>query len=273
MSLRFLPCLRALFPAALPGLVVCATLGLVACATQPPEPELAELPEADVLYQEGVALLEDRKTILWAFDVTPYQDAIDKFQEVVDNYPYSEYAVAAELKIADSYFEQERWDEALSYYRDFAELHPEHEKVPYTIYRTALCHERKSASPERDQTATREAVAALDQLMSRYPNAPEAREAEVLWKELRTKLGEHVLGIGDFYWKREEFQSAAGRYRQVLDEYPGLGLDAQALYKLGLCYTHMSRDDEARRIFEVILENYEDSEVARAAQDQIPSAN
>jgi outer membrane protein assembly factor BamD len=265
VSLRSLPCLRNVLPA--------AVLGFAACATQPPEPELTELPEADVLYQQGVALLEERKTVLWLFDVTPYQEAIDKFQEVVDNYPYSEYAVAAELKIADSYFEQERWDEALSYYRDFAELHPEHEKVPYTIYRTALCHERKSASPERDQTATREAVAALDQLMTRYPNAPETREAEPLWRELRTKLGQHVLAIGDFYWNRDEYQSAAGRYRQVLDEYPGLGLDAQALYKLGLCYRQMNRDEEARRIFEVILQNYEDSEIARAAQDQIPAAN
>lgn len=265
MPSRFLPGLCRVLPAAL--------LGFAACATQPPEPELTELPEADVLYQQGVALLEERQTFLWLFDATPYEEAIDKFQEVVDNYPYSEYAVAAELKIADSYFEQERWDEALSYYRDFAELHPEHEKVPYTIYRAALCHERKSRSPDRDQTATREAVAALDQLMARHPNAPEAREAEALWRELRTKLGLHVLGIGDFYWEREEYQSAAGRYRQVLDEYPGLGLDAQALYKLGLCYRQMNRDEEARRIFEVILRNYEDSEVARAAQDQIPAAN
>jgi len=31
--------------------------------------------------------------------------------------------------------------------------------------------------------------------------------------------------------------------------------------------------DEARRIFEVILENYEGSDVARAAEDQIPAAN
>jgi outer membrane protein assembly factor BamD len=248
-------------------------LVLSACATQPPEPALDELPAADVLYQQGVSLLENRKTVLWLIDTTPYQDAIDKFQEVVDNYPYSEYAVAAELKIADSYFEQERWDEALSYYRDFAELHPEHEKVPYTIHRTALCHAKQSGTPDRDQTATREALAALDQLMTRYPAAPETRDAELLWKELRTKLGEHVLGIGDFYWKRDEYQSAAGRYRQVLDEFPGLGLDAEALYKLGLCYTHMNRDDEAQRIFEVILENYEDTDVARAAQDQIPAAN
>ena len=146
--------------------------------------------------------------------------------------------------------------------------------MPYTLYRTALCHAQQERT-RRTATRPRRArpLAALDQLMSRYPNAPEAREAEVLWKELRTKLGQHVLGIGDFYWKRDEYQSAAGRYRQVLDEYPGLGLDAEALYKLGLCYTHMNRDDEARRIFEVILENYEDSDVARAAQDQIPAAN
>jgi outer membrane protein assembly factor BamD len=246
---------------------------LLACASAPPETEIAELPEAEVLYEQGVALLEQRKSFLGLVDLTPYQEAIDKFQEVVDNYPYSQYAVSAELRIADAYFEQERYDEAFSYYRDFAELHPEHEKVPYTIYRTALCHAARSSEAGRDQSATKEALASLDQLMTRYPNASETREAEQLWRELRTRLGEHVLGIGDFYWKREEYQSAAGRYRQVLDEYPGLGLDAEALYKLGLCYTHMNREDEARRIFEVILENYEDSDVARAAQDQIPSAN
>jgi outer membrane protein assembly factor BamD len=265
VSKRPVPLPSVLWPALL--------LALSACATQPPEPELGELPAADVLYQEGVELIERKRTVLWLVDVTPYQEAIDKFQEVVDNYPYSEYAVAAELRIADAYFEQERYDEALSYYRDFAELHPEHEKVPYTMLRAALCHAKQSGSADRDQTQTRQALAALDRLMTRYPASPEAREAETLWRELRTKLGEHVFGIGEFYLAREEYQSAARRYRQVLDEYPGLGFDAEALYKLGLCYTHMNREDEARRMFEVILENYQGSDVARAAQDQIPAAN
>ena len=265
MPSRLLPALLALPTAAL--------IAFAGCASAPPAPENAELPSAEALYQQGVALLEARREILGLIDLTPYAKAIEKFQEVVDNYPYSEYAVSAELKIADAYYDQKRWDEALSYYRDFAELHPEHEKVPYTIYRTALCHAQQSGTAERDQSATREALTVLDQLMTRYPISPEAREAEGLWKGLRTKLAAHVLGIGDFYMAREEYQSAASRYRQVLDVYPGLGLDADALYKLGLCYTHMNRDDEARRIFEVILENYEGSDVARAAEDQIPAAN
>ena len=35
----------------------------------------------------------------------------------------------------------------------------------------------------------------------------------------------------------------------------------------------MNRGDEAQQIFQVILENYEGSEVAEAAADLVPAAN
>lgn len=255
---------------ALPAL---AFAGLVACASTPDPLELAEVPSAEELYQEGMAKLEDGGEILGLIDTTDYRGAIDVFQDIVDNYPYSEYAVLAELRIADAYFEQERWEEALSYYRDFSELHPDHEKVPYTVFRTALCHYRQSRDAGRDQTATLKALEYLDQVMTRHPYSPEASEAEALWKRLRTRIGRHVMGIADFYLDHDEFQSAADRYRSVLNDFPGLGLDAEALYKLGRCYRAMNLEDEANRVFQVILENYEGSEVAEAAQDWVPSAN
>ena len=61
-------------------------------------------------------------------------------EDIIDNYPYSDYATLAELRIADAYYDQEHWEEALSYYRDFSELHPDHDRVPYTIYRAALAY-------------------------------------------------------------------------------------------------------------------------------------
>jgi len=249
-----------------------AALLLASCASSPDLDELAEVPSAEDLYAEGSAMLEDRGSFL-TMDTTDYGSAIERFQDIIDNYPYSAQAVMAELRIADAYFEQERWDEALSYYGDFAELHPDHDKVAYALQRTALCHYKQSGEPERDQRPTREALAALDEVMTRYPYSPEAAEAEVLWKELRTRLGHHVMGIADFYLEQEEYQSAANRYRTVLNDFPGLGLDADALYKLGVCYTHMNRDDEAQHIFEVILENFQGSDVAEAAQELIPAAN
>ncbi len=161
--------------------LACAGLVLGAGCASSGSKDIVEVASAEDLYQQGMQMLEDKSGFL-GLDFSDYQAAIDKFQDIIDNYPYSDYAVLAELRIADAHFAQHQWEEALSYYRDFAQLHPDHEKVPYTIYQRALCHERQSRSSNRDQTQTREAVSALDELITRYPNAQETGEAEVLWK-------------------------------------------------------------------------------------------
>jgi outer membrane protein assembly factor BamD len=80
-----------------------------------------------------------------------------------------------------------------------------------------------------------------------------------------------VKGIADFYASRGEWESAAERYRTLLNEYPGLGFDAEALYRLGLCYLRMNRDGEAESIFRAVVQNYQDSDAARDAEERIAS--
>ena len=132
---------------------------------------------ADELYAEGMKTLQGRR-IMGVYRWVDYSEAIELFQSVIDNYPYSEFAVRAELRIADAYFEDRRYDEALSYYRDFAELHPQNPKVPYTVLRSALCHYNQVSSVERDQTATRAALLELEKLIRTYPYSPETRKGE-----------------------------------------------------------------------------------------------
>jgi outer membrane protein assembly factor BamD len=232
-----------------------------------PPPAFDDVPPAEELYEEALDILEGRRWLF--FRTTDYVRAIEKLQSIIDNYPYSTVAVLAELKIADAYFDDRRYDEALSYYRDFADLHPQHEKVPHTILRSALCRERQMHSANRDQTATRDALLHLDRLLAKYPHSPEAREGEILWRDLRTHLANNVTEIAEFYLEREEYESAAERYRSLLNEYPGLGLDAEALYNLGVCYLEMRRTEEAERIFQSIVQNYRDSEHAAAAAERI----
>jgi outer membrane protein assembly factor BamD len=253
------------------ALALLAPLAL-ACAAKTPPPTVEDTPSAEELFRKGNTLLEGRR-VLGLVPLVDHGKAIEAFQQIVDNYPYSDYAVLAEVKIADTYFDQGKYDEALSYYRDFGDLHPQHELVPYTVYRAAMCHYKQAKSANRDQTATRQALSFLDTLLSKYPSSPYAQDGEKLWKELRTRLADHELEIGDFYMNRQEYQSAADRYRDVLDKYPGLGLDADALYKLGVCYSKMNRTDEAKKIFEVLLKNYRGTDVAESAADWVPSAN
>ena len=177
----------------------------------------------------------------------------------------------AELAIADAFFADEKYEEALSYYRDFTDLHPQNEKVPYAIYQAALCHERRVKAPNRDQTATRQSLDFLDQLLATYPYSEYADPGEELWRELRLRLAKQVRNIGDFYMSRAEWESAAERYRTLLNEYPGLGLDAEALYKLGVAYLEMNRIEEAESIFQAVVQNYRDTDPARDAADRIAS--
>jgi outer membrane protein assembly factor BamD len=255
------------------GSVLLLTLAMACASSTPDADEFGEVPSAEDLYAEGLAKLEKGGFHFWLIDTRDRQGAINTFQDIIDNYPYSDYATLAELRIADAYFDQELWEEALSYYRDFSELHPDHERVPYTIFRSALAYYNQSRPANRDQTATRQALVQLERLRNGYPQAAESEQADELWRVLRTRLGTSVMNIGNFYMKRSEYRSAADRFRSVLNEYPGLGLDAEALFNLGLCYREMNLEDEASRIFQVILENYQGSEVAAAAQDFVPASN
>ncbi len=241
----------------------------VACSDKVPTFE--EIKPADELYAEGLRILEGRR-ILWMFTLISYDSAIETFQSIIDNFPYSEYEQKALLKIADAYFDDRRYEEALAYYQDFADLHPAHEKVPYTLLRAAQCHFNQISSIDRDQTSTHLATDALDALIRQYPYAGETREGEEMMITLRTKLALNMLQIADFYLDRTQWQSAAVRYRRVLDEYPGLGLDARALFRLGFCLEKLRRDDEALRLYHVVVENYADSPAARRARMRIARA-
>jgi TolA-binding protein len=58
----------------------------------------------------------------------------------------------------------------------------------------------------------------------------------------------------------------------VLTRYPGLGLEADTLYRLGRCYQELNLETEAQQTFELIVREHANADVAAAAADQVPSA-
>jgi outer membrane protein assembly factor BamD len=243
---------------------------LCAQACREKQPLFEEVPPADELYAMGEKELEGRR-ILPFYTRINYSRAIEIFQAIIDNYPYSEYALKAELKIADAYYADGKYDEALSYYRDFGDLHPQHAMVPYTVYQSGMCYYERIEDVQRDQSATRNALGFFDRLLVQYPHSNYARQAEPLWRELQIRLAEHQERIADFYRGREEYEAAAERYRMLLDANPGLGLDARVLLKLGECYDALDRVDEADRIFRTLVTHYENTPEAYEARKRLAS--
>src|SRR5690349_560066 len=81
-------------------------------------------------YKEG---MEDLKKELWP-------EAAAAFTTLKQKFPYSKYAALAELRLADVKFGSDKFLEAIDAYKLFVQYHPNHEEVPYALYREALSH-------------------------------------------------------------------------------------------------------------------------------------
>src|SRR6266481_9557109 len=53
-----------------------------------------------------------------------YQPAIDDYQKLIDEYPFSPYAEEAELNIGMSYYKMRNYAEAVGAFNDFLRMHP-----------------------------------------------------------------------------------------------------------------------------------------------------
>ena len=247
------------------GVVVLTIALLCACATAPPD---EELPSAESYYQRGQETLEGRRVFFFFNDVD-YPKAIEAFQEVIDNYPYSEYAVLSELAIADIHYEREEYEEASSYYHDFVELHPNHPKVAYALYRNGLCSYNQMREADRDQAPTREAVAQFRALLERFPSSDMTGDARLRLAECEERLAQQIIDIADFYFDEDDFHSAARRYDQVLTTYPGHSARARSMTRLGISLSRLHQTDRAKDALRRALQLEPDEDLRETAQAEL----
>ncbi len=73
-------------------------------------------------------------------DKQEYEKAADDFKKLKEHYPYSKYAILAELKLGDAYLFDKKYSEAALTYEEFVRLHPRNEVIPYVLYQVGMSH-------------------------------------------------------------------------------------------------------------------------------------
>ncbi len=154
-----------------------------------------------------------------SFEEEDYSDALKAFNTLKERYPYSRYAILAELKVADAHFYREEFPEAIGAYEDFVQLHPKNEAIPYVKYQIGVCYYEQMLSIDRDQTPTRLAILSFERLLKEHYDSAYASEATKRINYCRKLLAEHELYVGRFYYKSEHYSAALGRFEGVLTGY------------------------------------------------------
>ena len=174
-----------------------------------------------------------------------YESAAEAFQNIRDRYPYSKFAVEAELKMADTLYKADLFDEAYDAYDEFEKLHPKNPNIPYVIYQKGMCHFRQMSTIDRDQSHTYLAKEEFERLVKKFPKDKYANMAQINIRKCYISLAKHELYVGDYYFKVKKYRTAMGRYRYLLENYPDFGKYYEALSKLRDCKEKI--DNEQKR--------------------------
>ena len=154
-----------------------------------------------------------------AFEDEDYSDALKAFTTLKERYPYSRYAILAELKVADAHFHREEYPEAIAAYEDFILLHPKNEAIPYVLYQIGACYYEQLLSEDRDQTPTHQAIIAFERLLKEHPESAYRSRATERIQECRKLLANHELYVANFYYKSKHYRAALTRFEAVLAGY------------------------------------------------------
>ena len=178
------------------------------------------------------------------FNDGKFEAATEIFQKIKDRYPYSKFAINAELKMADALYERDLFDEAYDEYTEFEKLHPKNPSIPYVLFQKGMCHFSRVKSIDRTQSFTHKAKEEFERLIKRYRRSPFAERARRKVRECYIRLAEHEVYVGNFYFKMGKYQPAMHRYLYLIENYPDVGQYYEALEKIKICKEKLAEQKE-----------------------------
>ena len=178
------------------------------------------------------------------FNSNNYKSAIEDFEKLKDWYPFSKYAILAELKIADAHYHLQEYEEAVFAYEEFENLHPRNEAIPYVVYQIGLSYFDQIDTVDRDQATALKAIETFKRLNKQFPdNEYRGMALQHINKCLKNLTG-HEIYVGLFYYKNKHYQAALKRFKAVLSRYPDVGVHKDALLYIAMCEEALKKEKE-----------------------------
>jgi outer membrane protein assembly factor BamD len=225
---------------------------LAGCGASDSEKDAAnqQVPPVEELYNNGVDALNAKR----------YGAAAEQFSAVEQNYPYSSWAVNAQLMTGYAQYLQNHYTDALGTLDRFIQLHPTHRSIAYAYYLRALCYYEQIADIQRDQKGTEQAMAALQDVVNRFPDSTYATDARLKIDLCRDHLAGKEMEIGRWYERQHLYEAAIGRFQRVVDDYQTTNHVPEALHRLTEIYLVLGLRDQAKQTAAVLGYNYPGSE-------------
>jgi outer membrane protein assembly factor BamD len=227
--------------------VLLAATALTGCAGHKKAPSMAyEERPVELLYATGADRLDHKR----------WTEAVDYFEEVERQHPYSEWSRRAILMEAYAHYQGNQYEDAIAAADRFIQLYPGSPSAAYAYYIKSICFFEQIADVQRDQGNTENALAALRDVEQRYPHTDYARDARAKIDMVNDQLAGKEMSVGRWYLRQNQPLAAIGRFKTVVDKYQTTSHTPEALYRMVEAYLTLGLTDEAKRNGAVLGYNY-----------------
>lgn len=253
----FTACRRGLCAVSLLVLVT-AAIGCGGKNNLPPDPSVAD----QFLMQKGREALVKKR----------WMEAREYFREVIDNYSGSPLRPEAKLALGDSYLGEASTESLVlgaNEYREFLTFYPRHPQAENAQYSLAMTYYKQMRKPDRDQTATKEALQEFDVFFQRYPDSPLTPQVKEKWRIARDRISEAAYTVGMSYMKRKWYPGAIDRFAEVVRDDPGFTHMDAVYFNLAETLARADRKGEAIPLFDRVVQEYTASEYVEKAQKRL----
>jgi len=234
----------------LQGMTLAAATAMVAgCASSGdaarmlnPDPPSKMFADADTLQSKG-----------------KFEDAAKKFEDVDREHPYSPEARRSIVMAAYAYYKAGKLPEAIAAAERYTTMHPGTKEAPLAHHIIAQAYFEQMKQPNRDQDATRKALAQLKTLKTRYPDSTYAQKADNQIRLCEDTLAAQEMEVGRYYLKSGNHVAAINRFKTVVTEYQTTAHVEEALYRLTASYLSLGITPEAQNAAAVLGYNFPNS--------------
>ena len=205
---------------------------------------------AEKLYNEGLFLMNEKHSP---------KEASKKFEEVDRQHPYSDLARKSLLMSAYAFYNANDYDSCIGAATRYVTLHPGSPDAAYAQYLIAASHYDQIPDVTRDQGRTEKAIAALEEVVRKYPTSEYAVSAKTKLEGARDQLAGKEMEIGRFNLQRRDYTAAINRFKIVVTQYQTTRHVEEALARLTEAYMAIGIVGEAQTAAAVLGHNFPDS--------------
>jgi outer membrane protein assembly factor BamD len=217
---------------------------------------------AEKLYNEGLFLTNEKRDP---------KDGAKKFEEVDRQHPYSDLARKSLLMSAYAYYQASDYDSCIGAATRYVTLHPGSSDAAYAQYLIAASHYDQIPDVTRDQGRTEKAIAALEEVVRKYPTSEYAVSAKQKLEAARDQLAGQQMNVGRYYMERKNYTAAINRFKTVVTQYQTTRHVEEALARLTEAYMAIGIVSEAQTAAAVLGHNFPDSPWYKDAYNLVKS--